>query len=180
MKNIRIWIVLILILIAGTGFTRYTSRYVSIHQSETTREAAGSVSEELSTQTETTELTTVSSYLTRLEDLDQEIERMRNREKETTAGYAAVKVRTENEWRLWQAEMDRVLDVLEKQLDVETRETLFQEQRDWVRDRESKAIMAATKQSGAALEEVEYNRSLGAETRARVYELVRRYENILQ
>lgn len=184
MKNIRIWIVLILILIAGIGFTRYTSRYVSVHQSETTREAlttaAGSVSEESPTQTETTEVTMVSSYLTRLEELDQEIERMRNREKETAAGHSAVKARTENEWRLWQAEMDRVLDVLEKQLDVEERDTLFQEQRDWVRDRETKAIAASTKQSGAALEEVEYNRSLGAETRARVYELVRRYEKVLQ
>lgn len=183
MKNIRIWIVLILILIAGIGFTRYTSRYVSVHQSETTREAfttaAGSVSES-STQTKTTEVTTATSYLTRLEELDQEIERMRNREKETAAGHSAVKARTENEWRLWQAEMDRVLDVLEKQLDAEERDTLFQEQRDWVRDRETKAIAAATKQSGAALEEVEYNRSLGAETRDRVYELVQRYEGALQ
>lgn len=184
MKNIRIWIVLILILIAGIGFTRYTSRYVSVHHSETSREAfttaAESVSEESLTQTETTEVTAVSSYLTRLEELDQEIERMHNREKETAAGHSTVKARTENEWRLWQAEMDRVLDVLEKQLEVEERDTLFQEQRDWVRERETKAIEASTKQSGAALEEVEYNRSLGAETRARVYELVRRYENVLQ
>lgn len=184
MKNIRIWMALILILLAGIGFTQYTSRYVSIHQPETTREMltpiAGSVPAESSAQTETTEITTVFSYLTRLEELDQEIERKRNHEKENAAGYSAAKTQTENEWRLWQAEMDRVLDVLEKQLAAEERDSIFQEQREWVRDRETMAIAAATKQSGAALEEVEYNRTLGVQTRARVYELVRQYEDVLQ
>lgn len=169
MKNIRIWIVLILILIAGIGFTRYTSQYVSRHQSST---SIG--------KPEPTEADTTSRYLTRLEEIEQEIEQKRNREKDAAAGHSTAKTRTENEWRLWQAEMDRVLELLGKQLDDEERNSLFQEQRDWVRDRETRAIAASTKQSGAILEEVEYNRSLGMETRTRVYELVERYEDLLQ
>lgn len=176
MKNIFVWIILLLVLIAGITFTRYTRRYINGYRSETTR----AVSEELSNQGEMPEVTTDSFYLARLEELDQEIERIRNREKETSAGYSLVKNRTENEWRLWQTELDRVLDALEKQLDAEERSTLFQEQRDWLRDRETRAIAAATKQSGATSEEAEYNRSLGEDTRARVYELARRYEAVLQ
>ncbi len=55
----------------------------------------------------------------------------------------------------------------------------FTEQRSWVRDRESAAVANSKKQSGSALEELEYIRSLRDLTRERVYDLAGRYETVL-
>ena len=72
-----------------------------------------------------------------------------------------------------------LLETLEQQLSGDEKTAFFTEQRSWVRDRESTAVANSKKQSGSALEELEYIRSLSDLTRERVYDLAGRYETIL-
>lgn len=118
------------------------------------------------------------SYKTRLEELDAQIERNRAADVEKSVSNS-VKARAENELKLWEAELDGIIKALEGRLDSKSVETLYTEQREWRRNRESKALEVSKKQSGSSLEEVEYTASLTDSTRARAYELVKEYEAIL-
>ena len=118
------------------------------------------------------------SYKTRLEELDAEIERNRRADAEKSVANS-VKARAENELKLWEAELDGILKALEERLDQTEVEALYTKQREWRREKESKALEAGRRQSGSTLEEVEYSVSLAESTRARAYELVKEYEAVL-
>lgn len=117
------------------------------------------------------------SYQIRLAELDSQIAKNRRRSGEATAN--TLKAAAENERKLWETELERILDSLEQQFSPEEKEALFLEQKEWIRDRENTAVTASKKQSGSAIEEVEYNRSLAETTRARVYALAEQYEDVL-
>lgn len=119
------------------------------------------------------------SYKTRLEELDTQIERNRAADAEKPVGNS-VKARSENELKLWEAELDGIMKALETRLGSEDIEKLYAKQREWRRDRDAKALEASKKQNGSSLEEVEYTVSLTVSTRSRAYELVKEYEAVLE
>lgn len=119
------------------------------------------------------------SYKTRLEELDSQIERNRAADAEKSIGNS-IKARAESELKLWEAELDGIIKALEARLSSEDVEKLYTSQREWQRDRESKALEVSKKQSGSSLEEVEYTVSLADSTRTRAYELLKEYEAVLE
>ena len=114
-----------------------------------------------------------NSALIRLRELDNQI--ARNRAKETERTASASKNSAESEWKLWETEIQRMLGTLKECLDEQQQDTLMQQQRDWMRNREGQAVDASKKQRGTSMEEVSYNRSLAELTRARAYELAEIY-----
>lgn len=117
------------------------------------------------------------SYVKRLEELDVQIARKRTVSSDTTAN--TLKASAESEKKLWETELKRILDILEKNFDAEEADALFLEQKEWIRNREDTAVEDSKKQSGSAMEEVEYNLSIAKITRERVYELANEYADIL-
>lgn len=188
MKNKRIRIAIVMILAVGISFTRYTQNYVYEHETqaledfETTgpnqnvmRSMPFAAASPAGPETEA-ETQTGPEYLTRLRELDQEL--ARNHEAEQRAGSASgyqARIRLEGELSLWQAEVDQILDILEDQLSAAELDQLLQEQQEWIRGRESRAVAASGRQQKNASEELEYTRSQLADTRTRAYELVEQY-----
>ena len=118
------------------------------------------------------------SYKTRLEELDAQIERNRKADAEKSVANSA-KVRAENELKLWEAELDGIIKALAERLEPAQVEALYTKQREWRREKETKALEDGKRQGGSALEEVGYSVSLAESTRARAYELVDEYEAVL-
>lgn len=148
--------------------------------------AAGAVIQETSAETRSDVIIagtgrdkTEISYKARLEELDAQIERNRRADAEKSVANS-VKARAENELKLWEAELDGILKALEERLDSTEVEALYTKQREWRREKETKALEAGKRQSGSTLEEVEYSVSLAESTRARAYELVKEYEAVLE
>lgn len=121
--------------------------------------------------------TAVSRAMQDLQDLDEQIARSHTGDQDTTTN--SMKAAAENERKLWDAQLDKFLDKLEQKLPAEEKEQLFSAQREWMRDRENTAVTVSQKQSGGALQELEYNLSIKATTRTRAYELAKQYEEIL-
>ncbi|MDD3252315.1 MAG: DUF1311 domain-containing protein [Lachnospiraceae bacterium] len=113
----------------------------------------------------------------RLQELDDQIARNHASEQDTTTN--SMKATAQSERKLWESEVERILKLLSEQLGAEERDSLFQQQKEWIRERESIAVTASQKQSGSALEELEYNLSLKDMTRERAYELETQYHDIL-
>jgi len=116
-------------------------------------------------------------YRNRLEELDAQIAKNHAASGDTTAN--SLKAAAENERKLWEAELNRILDALEQQFSAEQEDELFKEQKEWIRERENTAVAVSKKQSGSAMEEVEYNISLAETTRTRAYELAEQYASVL-
>lgn len=112
----------------------------------------------------------------RLQELDDQIARNYSRDSDATA--ISRKTRAENEWALWETELQRILNTLKENLDSKEQEALMQEQKDWMRSRENQAVDASKRQWGSTMEEVSYNSSLAELTRARAYELADAYAEI--
>lgn len=121
--------------------------------------------------------TAVSKAMQDLQDLDEQIARSHTGDQDTTTN--SMKAAAENERKLWDAQLDKFLDKLERKLPAKEKEQLFSAQREWMRERESTAVAISKKQSGGALQELEYNLSIKETTRTRAYELVKQYEEIL-
>lgn len=85
----------------------------------------------------------------------------------------------ENEWQLWESELQRILGVLKEKLDPQAQESLMYQQIEWMKSREEKAVNASQKRIGSAMEEIHYNHSLAELTRARAYELAETYGEFL-
>ena len=120
---------------------------------------------------------TKTGILAQLAELDDQAEKRRNVSADSSAN--ALKAAAESERKIWESKMQSILEILEQQLSGDEKTAFFTEQRSWVRDRESTAVANSKKQSGSALEELEYIRSLCDLTRERVYDLAGRYETIL-
>ena len=120
---------------------------------------------------------TKTGILAQLAELDDQAEKRRSVSADSSAN--ALKAAAESERKLWESKMQSILETLEQQLSGDEKTAFFTEQRSWVRDRESAAVANSKKQSGSALEELEYIRSLRDLTRERVYDLAGRYETVL-
>lgn len=117
-----------------------------------------------------------NGYLNRLNELDARLEKEQGTSADTTN---SMKAAAEQERKLWETELNRILDALEELLPEEEKQALFKAQKEWMRERESIAVESSKKKSGSTLEEVEYNVSLADTTRSRAYELAEQYASVL-
>ncbi len=121
--------------------------------------------------------TAESVIFVRLRELDEQIEKNRAENQDTTSN--ALRAAAETERKLWEAELSRYLGVLEDHLERDVWNALMKEQNEWVRRREADSLDASRKQASSTLQELEYNLSMKEITRARVYELAEEYKTIL-
>lgn len=117
-----------------------------------------------------------SEAITRLQELDELLAKKHTLEQDTTN---SMKAAVEAERRLWENELLKFLDEIESGLSPDERERLFTEQKDWSRLREHTAVAACGRQNSSLQNELEYNRSMKDSARARVYELVQVYSDVL-
>lgn len=117
-------------------------------------------------------------YIKKLEALDAQIVQNRAGNKDQTTN--TLKATADYELRVWETEVDLILDTLAGQLGSEEYERLLTEQRTWIREREQAAMEASGKHAGSALESVEYATSLAEQTRGRVYSLADQYPEQLE
>lgn len=120
----------------------------------------------------------VSPYKKRLLDLDSQIQK--NRDSQTVSSInSSAKTAATNELRLWDSELNTIYNEILERLDREDSEKLVEEQRAWLKTRDSLAMDAAKKSQSGSMESLEYTVSLTESTRMRAYELVEIYEEIL-
>lgn len=116
--------------------------------------------------------------LIRLQELDGQIAINQSRESENTTN--SRKASSENEWMLWETELQRILGILKEKLDSQAQEALMHEQIEWMKSREEEAVDASRKELGGTMEEVNYNRSRAQRTRSRAYELAETYADLFR
>lgn len=112
-------------------------------------------------------------YLTRLDDLAAQIQKMRA--EETDSSTYSLKSAAENELKLWDNELNTIYSVILKQMNEEESKKLVEEERAWMKERDSLAADASQRYSGGTIESLEYTASLAGSTKARAYELVDKY-----
>lgn len=117
-----------------------------------------------------------NAVVTRLKELDAEIEK---NDSENDSSSYSMNEKVESEWKLWQAELDLLLNGLENVLTEAEFSQLFQEQKEWMKERESRAIASSQGKTSAYSEEVQYTLSLCADTRERAYELAILYGSLI-
>lgn len=117
-------------------------------------------------------------YMEYLGEIDDQIARMRQEEAKSTT-YSLKNV-AETEYKLWDTELNVIYTDIMEELSEEEAAALREEERAWMKERDTRAEEAAKKNSGTSLESVEYIASLAASTRERVYELAEAYEGIVE
>lgn len=115
-------------------------------------------------------------YRSRLNELDLQIQRIRSEETESTT--YSMNTAAENELKLWDSELNTIYNDILNYLDEEQKRQLVTEEREWMRERDAKAVEAAKKSAGGTLEGLQYTASLAESTRARAYELADFYEQV--
>ena len=127
---------------------------------------------------ENTTLVPDTDYRQRLVDLDNQIQKLREEDKDSSA--YSLKASAESELKLWEGEMNTVYNALLDKLNEEDAATLAAEQQEWMKSREARAVENNAKNNAGSLEGVGVTTSLTALTRDRAYELVERYEELIQ
>lgn len=119
-----------------------------------------------------------TDYRQRLVDLDNQIEKLREEDKDSSA--YSLKASAESELKLWEGEMNTIYNALLDKLDEEGAASLAAEQQEWMKGREARAVENNAKNSAGNLEGVGVTAALTALTRSRAYDLVDRYEELVQ
>lgn len=119
-----------------------------------------------------------SYYVKRLDDLDSQIKKSREKQPEANVN-SSVKSAASNELKLWDSELNDIYNGILKTLDKEESQALVKEEREWLKERDVLAMEAALNSTGGSSESIEYTLSLIESTRARAYELARRYGQAL-
>lgn len=127
---------------------------------------------------ENTTLVPDTDYRQRLVDLDNQIQKLREEDKDSSA--YSLKASAESELKLWEGEMNTVYNALLDKLNEEDAASLAAEQQEWMKSREARAVENNAKNNAGSLEGVGVTTSLTALTRDRAYELVDRYEELIQ
>lgn len=112
-------------------------------------------------------------YRQRLEDLDTQIQRIR--EQETDSNVYSIKTSAETELKMWEGELNTIYNALLELLPQEEAAGLASEQQEWMKNRDTKAAESSGRNSGS-VESVNYAATLVSLTRERAYELAGRYE----
>ncbi|MCA1040063.1 DUF1311 domain-containing protein [Bacillus infantis] len=90
--------------------------------------------------------------------------------------YALKKVENDR-WEIWDDRLNEIYGVLQDRLPAEEMESLREEQRDWLKERDARALEASLKYKGGTQEHLEYVAVLANLTEERCYELVETYMN---
>ena len=114
----------------------------------------------------------------RLEELDRQIQQMRDSQVESTA--YSIKSLAETEMKLWETELNSVYTQIMEHLNADEQQALAKNQRQWMNDRDAQAEKAAPNSSGGSIESAEYTASLASSTRQRAYDLLESYQNYLK
>ncbi len=112
-------------------------------------------------------------YLTKLNAKKKEMDELRNNPEDDST-YAMKKVEGER-YKAWDDLLNEIYGVLQKQLSSEEMEQLKQEQREWIKNRDSKAKEASLKYEGGTMEQLEYVAVLADLTEERCFALVEGY-----
>lgn len=123
-------------------------------------------------------LSSGTDYRQRLLDLDSQIQKLREEDKDASA--YSMKATAESELKLWEGEMNTVYNALLDHMDQEEAKELAAEQQTWMKNREARAVENSAKNSAANLEGVGVTAALASLTRARTYDLVYRYEKLTE
>ena len=122
----------------------------------------------------------LSFYEKRLVELDAQIAKMK--EEEASSNSYSMKTIVDTEYKLWDGERIVVYTTILERLNSTDSEKLIQDEKDWLKDREQRAIESAGKGSGnsVTVDSLEYTAALGVLTRQRVYDLVSEYKTVLE
>jgi uncharacterized protein YecT (DUF1311 family) len=111
-----------------------------------------------------------SEYLAKLNKMEEED---KNAEaKETTAG---MEEQEQERYAKWDKALNEIYGTLEDQLSKEEMDTLRDEQREWVQQRDAEAKKASLKYEGGTTESLEYVATQATLTKERAYYLVAHY-----
>ncbi len=116
-------------------------------------------------------------YEKHLENLDEQIRKIRDESGDSNT--YSMKALADKELKLWNLEQNTIYETIARKLSDEERKSLEASQQAWIKSRDAKAEEAAKKYSGGTLEGLEYTASLAESTRARAYELVKEYTDVL-
>jgi uncharacterized protein YecT (DUF1311 family) len=116
-------------------------------------------------------------YQKHLESLDEQIKKIR--EESGDSNTYSMKALADKELKLWNLEQNTIYETIAQQLSEEDKKSLEASQQAWIKSRDAKAEEAAKKYSGGSLEGLEYIASLAESTRARAYDLVKEYMDVL-
>ena len=122
-----------------------------------------------------------SAYLqskNRLEELDKQIQQMRDNQVESTA--YSIKALADTELKLWETELSSIYMQIMDRLNSDEETALARDQRQWMNTRDAAAEKSAPQTSGGSIESAEYTASLAASTRQRAYDLLESYRNYLK
>ena len=114
----------------------------------------------------------------RLEELDRQIQQMRDSQVESTA--YSIKSLAETEMKLWETELNSIYTQIMECLSADEQQALAKNQRQWMNDRDAQAEKAAPNSSGGSIESAEYTASLASSTRQRAYDLLESYQDYLK
>lgn len=117
------------------------------------------------------------TWRSRLDEVEQRIKKGQE-STETPSTSNSLKNQAAMELNLWESELNSLYSQILEQLDEEQAKKLAQQQREWMKFRDSSAAAAAKNSPGGA-ESVEYIASLAKTTRERAYALLDLYEKEL-
>lgn len=124
------------------------------------------------------ELSSYEANKERLEELDRQIQQMRDGQVESTA--YSIKSLAETEMKLWETELNSIYTQIMEHLSADEQQALAKNQRQWMNGRDAQAEKAAPNSSGGSIESAEYTASLASSTRQRAYDLLESYQNYLK
>lgn len=159
----------------GEGKSRMAPTAQAAENSEADS-ASESAASEGSSEAGTENSRTAQEYKKHFAEIDSQMEALRNQAVSTYD----MKTTLENEWKLWDSELNNIYGIIKGNLPEDQVEALVKDERAWIASRDAKAAESAGKYEGGTMESVEYLASMANSTRERVYYLVEQYENYLQ
>ena len=189
MKDRRIWVIIGCILVVGIAITSYTSSVVKKVPQEQKIQVLSETTAETAVDSDSAPLQVVpreaqakmkagdpeqESYTDRLRNLDSQIQKMQ--EQETDSNVYSAKTSAETQLKMWDGELNTVYNALLEALPQEEAQSLANEERDWLKKRESDAADSSGK-SGNSLS---YASSMVNQTRERAYELAKRCDALAE
>ncbi len=114
----------------------------------------------------------------RLDDLDIQIQKMRDAQVDSTA--YSIKALADTELKLWDRELSNIYIQIMDQLEKEGQLELARDQREWMNQRDIQAEEASPRNKSGSVESAGYTASLAASTRQRAYDLLEIYEAYLK
>lgn len=120
---------------------------------------------------------TVLSTESKKEEYLKKLNEMEEADRNLEAGTTMVELKEQEaeRYKKWDVKLNEIYGVLKEQLSTEQMDTLREEQRNWVKNRDEVAKEASLKYQGGSMESLEYVATQASLTRDRCYELVAKY-----